>query len=66
MSKWKIRIEKLDLANNVLYQGQHEVTNEMIVESKIGEEEMLSIAFQQAMHRLKLLIKQHDNEIHNK
>ena len=55
MAKWRIRVERLDLENNVLYQGQHEVTDEMIAESRLGEKEMLSMAFLQTMHRLQAL-----------
>ena len=60
MSKWRIRVERLDLENNVLYQGQHEVTDDMIMESRMGEKEMLKMAFLQCMHRLELLITEHE------
>ena len=65
MNKWRIRVERLDLENNVLYQGQHEVTDDMIRESRLGEQEMLKIAFLQCMHRLDLLgqelLKEHES-----
>ena len=62
MSKWRIKVERLDLENNVMYQSQHEVTDEMIVESRIGEKEMLSMTFLHIMHKLKSLIQKNNNE----
>ena len=61
MAKWRIRVERLDEEHNVLYQGQHEITDDMIAESRLGEKEMMSMAFLQCMHRLELLIKEHES-----
>jgi hypothetical protein len=63
MAKWRIRVERLDEEYNILYQGQHEITDEMIAESRLGEKEMMSMAFLQCMHRLEIL--RHETENRN-
>ena len=52
--KWRIRVERLDLSNNVLRQSQHEVTDEMITESGLSEKDMMEMAFLQTIHRIGL------------